>query len=484
MLINGIELNRISDYLWEIPPKGGMRVPGRIYISKPMIEAGLKNDEALSQVINVAHLPGIRKYSLAMPDIHWGYGFPIGGVAATDPDEGVVSPGGVGYDINCGVRLALTSLSQKDVDTRIERLVETLFRNIPTGVGASGAIKKITNRDLRDISTQGAAWAIRQGFGEQPDLMFTEENGALKDADPDAISPRAMERGLDQAGTLGSGNHFLEIDVVDEIYQTQTAAEFGLFKGQIVVLIHTGSRGFGYQVCDDYLKVLLKAGDKYGIHLPDRQLACAPVRSPEGQRYLGAMQAAANFAWNNRQVIMHLAKKSLMQALSISESELGFRLLYDVCHNIAKIEEHDVNGKKQKLCVHRKGATRAFAPGHRLLPEKYKNTGQPVIIPGDMGRYSFILAGTDKAMDETFGSSCHGAGRTYSRHQALKAAHGRDLIEELREKGVIIQAKGRKTIAEEMPEAYKDVSDVVDVMHNAGITEKVARVKPIGVIKG
>lgn len=484
MLVNGIELSKITDELWEIPRHKEMRVPGRIYISREMIESGLKNDEAINQVINVAHLPGIQKYSLAMPDIHWGYGFPIGGVAATDLNEGVVSPGGVGYDINCGVRLLATSLEFKPLEKRIPKLVENMFKNVPTGVGASGAIKKVSPQDLKRILQQGSHWAIRNGFGRDEDADFTEESGMLKGADPESVFERAIERGLDQVGTLGSGNHFMEVDVVEEIFNEETARVFGLFKGQLVVLIHTGSRGLGYQVCDDYLKVLLKAESKYGFKLPDRQLACAPVKSPEGEKYLGAMQAAANFAWNNRQVIMHLAKKSLMETFNMSESELGFHLIYDVCHNIAKIEEHNINGQKKKVCVHRKGATRAFAPGSQNIPLRYKDTGQPVIIPGDMGRYSYIMSGTEKAMEETFGSSCHGAGRMQSRHQALKHAKGRDLISELNKKGISIQAHGHKTIAEEMPEAYKDVADVVNVMHNAGITLKVAKLRPVGVIKG
>lgn len=484
MIVNGIQLNKITDELWEIPAHGQMRVPGRVYISRKMLENDLQNDEALKQVINVAHLPGIQKYSLAMPDIHWGYGFPIGGVAATDPDDGVISPGGVGYDINCGVRLARTSLNFNEVSQKLEKLVDTLFKNVPTGVGASGAIKKIKQKDLKSILSEGSNWAIKNGFGTPQDTVFTEENGKLKDADPDAVSERAIDRGLDQAGTLGSGNHFLEIDIVEEIYNTKTADVFGLFPGQIVVQIHTGSRGLGYQVCDDYLKILLKAEEKYGIKLPDRQLACAPVKSHEGQNYLGAMQAAANFAWNNRQVIMHLAKKSFIETFGISDHDLEFRLVYDVCHNIAKMEEHNINGKQKKVCVHRKGATRAFAPGSNKIPELYRETGQPVLIPGDMGRYSFVLAGTQKSMDETFGSSCHGAGRMQSRNQALKNARGRDLVKELKQQGIYIQAKGIKTIAEEMPEAYKDVSNVVDVMHKAGITTKVARLKPVGVIKG
>lgn len=484
MIIHGIEINRLRDNLWEIPPKEGMRVPGRIYISEHMLNKELQGEDALKQVMNVAHLPGIKKYSLAMPDIHWGYGFPIGGVAATDFSTGVISPGGVGYDINCGVRLAATSLNINEIQNKIPALISRLFRNVPTGVGASGAIKKLKVQDIKNILVKGAAWAVDNGFGISEDLIYTEENGKMKDADSASVSSRAFERGLDQAGTLGSGNHFLEIDVVEEIYDEKTAEVFGLFKNQIVIQIHSGSRGLGYQVCDDYLKLLMKAGNKYGIILPDRQLACAPVKSDEGESYLKAMRAAANFAWNNRQIIMHLAQKSITEVLSMSRIQMEFRLVYDVCHNIAKIEEHDVDGIKMKLCVHRKGATRAFPSGNELIPERYKNAGQPVLIPGDMGRYSFVAVGLKKAMDETFGSSCHGAGRNLSRTKALEKAKGRNLINELRSKGITIEAKGIKTIAEEMPDAYKDVSEVVDVMHDEGITAKVAKLRPLGVIKG
>ncbi len=484
MNVSGYELNPLDEYTWEIPKQGGMRVPGRIFISRKMIEKVLRNDESVKQVVNVAHLPGIQKYSLAMPDIHWGYGFPIGGVAATDAQEGVISPGGVGYDINCGVRLARTSLEADAIGKRMEKLVENLFRNIPTGVGSSGAIRKLSARETRQVLEKGAAWAVENGLGEAEDLEFAEENGRLQQANPEAVSPRAVERGQDQAGTLGSGNHFLEVDVVDRIFDEQTAGIFGLFAGQIVVLIHSGSRGLGYQVCDDYLKVLVKAIPKYGISLPDRQLACAPVQSREGQDYLGAMAAAANFAWNNRQTIMALAKKTFKQTLNLSDNELGFRLVYDVCHNIAKMETHRIEGKPQELCVHRKGATRAFAPDSPQIPQKYRTTGQPVLIPGDMGRYSFVAAGTERAMTETFGSTCHGAGRVQSRTQAKKAGRGKDLIGELRRQGVVIQARGMRTVAEEMPYAYKDVADVIDVMHRAGISRKVARLRPLGVIKG
>ncbi|MCW8822476.1 MAG: RtcB family protein, partial [Ignavibacteriaceae bacterium] len=448
------------------------------------IEKGLKDDEALKQVVNVAQLPGIEKYSLAMPDIHWGYGFPIGGVAATNLEEGVISPGGVGYDINCGVRLATTNLEHERIKNRIEELVSKLFNAVPTGVGASGAIKKLSISDLKKVLTKGSIWALENDLGTSSDVDFTEESGTLKNADVDAVSKRAFERGVDQVGTLGSGNHFLEVDVVEEIYDNKVAEVFGMFPGQIVVQIHTGSRGLGYQVCDDYLKILLQASKKYGFKLPDRQLACAPINSKEGQDYLAAMQAAANFAWNNRQVIMHLARKVFEDTFRIKESELGFRLVYDVCHNIAKIEKHKINKEEKDVCVHRKGATRAFPPGSKMIPAKYQGVGQPVLIPGDMGRYSYVAVGTEKAMEETFGSSCHGAGRTLSRTKAMKNAKGRNLVEELKQKGIVIQAKGYKTIAEEMPGAYKDVSDVVEVMHEEGITRKVAKIRPVGVIKG
>ena len=484
MELKNFNLQQLRENLWEIPAAGEMRVPGRIYISKQMLEKAVQGEDALRQVINVAHLPGIQKYSLAMPDIHWGYGFPIGGVAATDLSEGVISPGGVGYDINCGVRLAITSLEYEPVKDKIEKLIANLFKNIPTGVGASGAIKKLTPNEIKNVLVKGSAWALENGLGNSSDIDFTEESGTLKNANADTVSRRAIERGIDQIGTLGSGNHFLEVDVVEEIFHPEAAEVFGLFKGQIVVLIHTGSRGLGYQVCDDYLKILVKASPVYGFNLPDRQLACAPINSKEGSDYLSAMQAAANFAWNNRQVIMYLAKKSFLNTFNMTESELGFNLIYNVCHNIAKIEMHKINGSLKKVCVHRKGATRAFPPGSEMIPQKYKKIGQPVLIPGDMGRYSYIAVGTEKAMEETFGSSCHGAGRNLSRNKALKEAKGRDLVQELKDKGIVIQAKGYKTIAEEMSGAYKDVADVVDVMHNEGITKKVAKFRPIGVIKG
>ncbi len=478
------KIRQLDEMVWEIPRTGQMRVPGRIYASRRMMEDILKEDESIQQVINVATLPGIQKYSLAMPDIHWGYGFPIGGVAATDLAEGVISPGGVGYDINCGVRLARTRLTLEEVRPKLDRLVSRLFQNVPTGVGARGGLPGVSKKDIQGILKKGAGWAVEHGYGRPEDLEFTEEKGCLRSANPETVSPRAVERGRNQVGTLGSGNHFLEVQVVDQIFDLEVADALGLFLGQVVVMIHCGSRGLGHQVCEDYLRVLNTAVQRYQIALPDRQLACAPLNSQEGQDYLQAMAAAANFAWANRQVIMFNARRAFLETFSISEGELGFHLVYDVCHNIAKIEEHVIDGQSRKVCVHRKGATRAFPPHHPLTPEAYRRVGQPVLVPGDMGRYSFVAVGTARSMEETFGSTCHGAGRVKSRHKALKEGKGRDLLGEMRRMGVLVQARGMRTVAEEMPWAYKDVAEVVDVMHRAGISKKVARLKPIGVIKG
>ncbi len=478
-----MELRKIHDNCFEIPKTGGMLVPGIVFASEQLMRT-LKDDPSLEQVRNVAHLPGIVKASYAMPDIHWGYGFPIGGVAAVDIDEGVVSPGGVGYDINCGVRLMRTSLEVDQVRPKLHQLVHQLFRDIPCGVGSSNAIPTLSNSEMDEVLSKGAAWAIGRGFGRADDLGHCEEGGRLSWADPSAVSQRSRERGAHEVGTLGSGNHFLEVQEVAEIFNPAVAEAFGLFPGQVTVMIHSGSRGFGYQVCDDNLHAMGQAMGKYGISLPDRQLASVPINSPEGQRYLGAMAAAANFAWANRQVMMGLAEKALLRVLGIGEGELGARLVYDVCHNIAKRELHEVDGRQRELLVHRKGATRAFGPGQKDLPEAYRGTGQPVIIPGDMGRASYVLVGTERAMHETWGSSCHGAGRVMSRSQALKNAKGRDVYREMLDRGVEVVSRAKKTLAEEMPEAYKDVTDVVSVMHDAGITRKVARLKPIGVIKG
>jgi tRNA-splicing ligase RtcB len=482
-MANQVKLRQVDEYRWEIPREGKMRTRGLIFTSKKML-AKIQEDQSLQQVANVATLPGIEGASLAMPDIHWGYGFPIGGVAAFNLDEGVVSPGGVGYDINCGVRLLRTNLERPEVEPRIEELVNALFGNIPSGLGSRRKDLKLNVPTLHEVMKYGAGWAVKNGFGHKDDLAHIEAQGQIPGADPDLVSDFAMNRGKDQLGTLGSGNHFVEVGYVLETYDDKLAAALGLFKDQVTVIVHTGSRGLGHQVCDDYIKVMLKAAQKYGIELPDRQLCCAPLSSPEGKRYLGAMAAAANFAFANRQMITHWVRESFEQVLQMGPKDLGLELIYDVAHNIAKIEEHLVNGKKKKVCLHRKGATRAFPPGHPETPAAYQKTGQPVLIPGDMGRYSFVLVGTEKALTETFGSTCHGAGREMSRHAALKAAKGRNIIRELAAQGIVVKGAGRGTIDEEISEAYKDVESVVEVAHGAGISKKVAKLKPLGVIKG
>ena len=460
-----------------------MLVAGRIYASVRMMD-DLRNDPALQQVANVACLPGIVGCSLAMPDVHWGYGFPIGGVAATDAAEGVISPGGVGYDINCGVRLARTNLRYEEIASRTGTLVDALFNAIPAGVGSEGAIPTLSIDELRLIVVQGARWALRNGYATEEDLRHTEEGGCLPNADPDKVSQQAYKRGRKQLGTLGSGNHFLELGRIDEIYNPGAASALGMERGLVTVLIHSGSRGLGHQTCDEYLRTIGAAMARYEIRLPDRQLASAPILSPEGQAYLGAMAAAANFAWCNRQVMMHLTRDTFLKTLNISPRELGFSLVYDVCHNIAKFEKHSVDGGNRLVCVHRKGATRALGPGNPALPQSLRPLGQPVLIPGDMGRYSFVLLGRENAMRETFGSSCHGAGRTMSRAKAKQEARGHDLYNELAQLGVTVRAWSRAGVAEEMPAAYKDVADVVEVMEAAGVTRKVARLKPFAVIKG
>jgi tRNA-splicing ligase RtcB len=479
------EIRRASEYEWELPRRGGMRVPGRIFASAAMME-NIRSDQAAVQVANVAHLPGIVRESLAMPDIHWGYGFPIGGVAATDPErDGVVSPGGVGYDINCGVRVLRTDLRAGDLGDRLPKLMDALFQAIPTGVGASNAIGRLRAAELRRVLRRGARWAVEdRGMGTEADVAHTEELGCLPGADPDKVSDRAMKRGASQVGTLGSGNHFLEVGVVDRIFMEPEATALGVEEGTVCVLIHCGSRGFGYQVCDDFLGVMQKAVSKYGIELPDRQLCCAPIRSPEGRDYLAAMACAANYAWANRQTITHLARDAFMRTLGIGPADLRMNLIYDVCHNIAKFEEFDVDGQRRRLCIHRKGATRAFPPGDERIPETLRAIGQPVLVPGDMGRYSFVLIGAEGAMAKTFGSTCHGAGRLMSRAQSKRVSSGRDLFGEMRERGVEVRAAGRRTVAEEMPHAYKDVADVVEVMEGAGISNRCFRLRPIGVIKG
>jgi len=477
-------LEKIDAYKWRIPNsyKPGMRVPGLIYADENLL-VNIRLDKAPEQVANGATLPGIVKYSLAMPDIHWGYGLPIGGVVATDVENGgVVTPGGIGFDINCGVRLIRTNLTLDEIQPKLKDLVLALFANVPAGVGSTGKIR-VTPDEEEKLLLKGARWAVEKGYGRKEDLEYTEEKGELKGADPSRVSTRAYERGKRQSGTLGSGNHFLEIQAIDTIYDEKAAAVFGLAKGQITVMIHSGSRGFGYQVCDEYSRSMLRCLEKYNISVPDRQLACAPVKSQEGKAYIGAMGCAANYAWSNRQCLMHLTREVFEKVFQRSESDLGMDLVYDIAHNIGKFEKYRIGGREKTLFVHRKGATRAFGPGHPEIPDDYKGVGQPVIIPGDMGRNSYLLVGTEKA-EETFYSTCHGAGRLLSRRAAVSACRGRSIAGELAEKGIIVRSAGRSTLAEEMPDAYKDVNEVVDVVHTAGISKKVCRMKPLGVVKG
>jgi len=478
-------LEKIDNYRWQIPKsyKTGMRVPGLIYADADMVKQ-IKEEQGPEQVANVAFLPGIVDYSLAMPDIHWGYGFPIGGVAAMRLDDGVVSPGGVGFDINCGVRLLRTNLMKDDVAPKVKPLMDALYNSVPSGVGSRGRIK-LKGGDINEVLRKGSRWAVEHGYGRPEDLETTEESGEMAGADPSKVSGRAKERGEPQLGTLGSGNHFLEVALVDKINEPDIARAMGINEvGQVMLYVHCGSRGLGHQVADDYVKEMVRAMAKYGINLPDRQLACSPVKSPEGQSYLGAMRCAANYAWANRQCIAHWVREAFCQVLGIKEADAGLELIYDVAHNIAKIEEHQVNGQKLKLCVHRKGATRAFPAGHPDVPRKYAHIGQPVLIPGDMGRLSYVLVGTERAMQETFGSTCHGAGRVQSRSAAKRHLSGREVLESLASRGITVRTGSLPGLAEEASEAYKDVTSVVGVAHNAGISKIVARTRPIGVIKG
>lgn len=477
-----IKTIKINDYLFEIPKTGRMLVPGRVYVNEKILKSIIE-DKSIEQVINVAHLPGIQKYSIAMPDIHLGYGFPIGGVAATDIETGVISPGGVGYDINCGVRLMRTNLLEKEVRPSLRLLVEELFRTVPCGPGIGGKIK-LSIKDYKDFTDKGVGWAIERGWGIEQDLEMIEDKGYFPGANIDNISEKALERGRGQLGSLGSGNHFLEINVVDKIDNLRVAEAFGLSVGQVCVLIHCGSRGFGHQICSDYINKMLRYMEKEEIKLPDKQLACAHIKSNEGKEYLSAFAAAVNYAWINRQIIMHLTREAFRKVLNLSPEDLDAQLVYDVSHNIAKIEEHVIDGEIKKVCVHRKGATRSFPKNHPLIPDIYQDVGQPVMIPGDMGRSSYVLVGTENSLHETFGTCCHGAGRLLSRRKALKQGDANKLLAELSKKGIEIMARKKRTIVEEMPDAYKKVEDVCDVVHNAGIAKKVARLRPIGVIKG
>ncbi|MEN6611327.1 MAG: RtcB family protein [Methanoregulaceae archaeon] len=473
-------INRAGPYEWVVPVGyvPDMLVPGRFFLSESL--GTTLEDGAVKQLAQVATLPGIVRESLAMPDIHWGYGFPIGGVAAFDGETGVISPGGVGFDINCGVRLFSTPLSEKDL-TRKREIVESFFRAVPTGVGSESTLR-LSIPELDAMMLNGARWAVKNGYGLERDLERCEENGAMRAASPANVSAKAKKRGIPQSGTLGSGNHFLEIQVVREIFDEQAAKAFGVEIGQICVMIHCGSRGLGHQACTDHLQTLESASKKYKIRLADRQLACAPIQSPEGKSYFGAMAASANYAWANRQVIMHMARAVLAKEFRISHEEMP--LIYDVAHNVAKMEEYVVDGKKKLLCVHRKGATRSFGPGSPDIPPDLTRIGQPVIIPGSMGTSSYLLAGTQTAMERTFGSTCHGAGRIMSRTQAKKGLSGEEIRIGLQNRGIIVRAHRDAAIADEAPEVYKQSSEVVRVVHETGISRLVARLDPLGVIKG
>jgi tRNA-splicing ligase RtcB len=475
-----LHLERIDDVRWRIPRTGPMLADGVVYGDAALVER-MRDEKALEQVRNVACLPGLVGPSLGMPDLHWGYGFPIGGVAAFDPAAGVISPGGVGYDINCGVRLLASDLPAEDAVARRERLADALDKAVPSGTGSARDDLVLSEPELERVLLQGAGWAVRRGLGSASDLEHTEEGGCLPGAVPGEVSATARRRGRDQLGTLGSGNHFLEVDRVAEVYDTEAARALGLAAGATCVLIHCGSRGLGHQVCTDFLPVMRQAAAAAGIELADPQLACAPFRSEPAQRYFGAMRAAVNFAFANRQVIAHKVRAAFREVLG---EGARLRQVYDVCHNIAKLERHLVDGREREVLVHRKGATRAFPPGHPLTPALYREVGQPVLVPGDMGRYSFVLVGTDRAWRESFASCCHGAGRVQSRTKAQAATRGRDVLRELADRGISVRAASRRTVDEEHPEAYKDVADVVGVVERAGLARLVARLEPFCVVKG
>jgi len=476
-------LFKVDDYVWELPKgyKECMRVPGRLYLNDVLLEH--LEREVLEQVANVACLPGIQKYSLAMPDCHYGYGFCIGGVAAFDEKNGVISPGGVGFDINCGVRLIRTNLTREEIQPYIKELVRTLFRNIPSGLGSKGKIK-LSKKEIDEVLEEGVYWAVENGYGWRRDIKYIEDKGCIREADASLVSDSAKKRGLPQLGTLGSGNHFLEIQYVDRVFDERAAKVYGVEEDQVLVMIHSGSRGLGHQICADYLRYMEKAAKKYGIKLPDRQLACAPITSEEGIRYFKAMNCGANYAWANRQLITHWVRESFEDVLRIPAEDLEMDIIYDVAHNIAKREVHRVNGKLKRLMVHRKGATRSFGPGCEDIPARYEGVGQPVILPGDMGSASYLMHGTERAMRETFGSTAHGAGRVLSRAKALKMYSSREIKSKLESMGIYVMADSRGVLAEECPEAYKDIDLVADIVHNAGLSLKVCRMRPLGVIKG
>lgn len=478
------DIKQIGPNLYEISPsyRADMRVPARIYADETILQAALQ-DRSLEQLVNTATLPGSVSYALAMPDIHQGYGFPIGGVLATDVEKGVVSPGGVGFDINCGVRLLASEMEEDEIKPYLAELATALYQHIPSGVGVGGFMK-LSVQEIDEILEEGAKWALRKGMARREDLLHSEEQGAMAGARADKVSNRAKKRGRDQVGTLGAGNHFAEIDVVDEVFAEESAEAFGLFQGQIVLQIHCGSRGLGHQVCTDYVQEFQGASKKYGIALPDRQLVCVPIQSPEGQSYLAAMAAAANYAWANRQTLTHQAREAFALVLAGRVRGYDLRMVYDIAHNMAKIETHVIAGEKRQVCVHRKGATRAFGPGHPALPPDYAQVGQPVLVPGSMGTSSYVLVGAEAAMRQTFGSTCHGAGRQLSRKAAKRQVRGDELKQSLQHRGIEIRAGSLRGLAEEAPVAYKDVSQVVAVVHNAGIARKVVRLRPLAVVKG
>ncbi len=484
-MVKKSDMVRIGKYVWEIPAsfRHDMRVPARIYASEKLLDQAF-GDKTLEQLVNTAAMPGVVKRVLVMPDAHQGYGPPIGGVVPTRYPDGVISPGAVGYDINCGVRLMVSELIAEEVKDEIDGLISSLFRNIPSGVGKGGGARHVSGREMDEVLVKGAAWAVKAGYGRPDDLERLEERGAMDGADPSAVSSRAKQRGGPQLGTLGSGNHFIEIQEVETIYDEKVARAFGLFEGQLAVQIHSGSRGLGHQVCDDYVRELQAAVSKYKIQLPDRQLVCAPLNTPEGKRYFGAMVSAANYAWANRQCMAHLARRSFEEVLAGRVRKFDLHTVYDVAHNIAKIEEHVVDGKRMKLCIHRKGATRAFGPGHPAVTAVYRDVGQPVLVPGDMGTASYVMVGTADALEETFGTSCHGAGRTMSRAAAKKRIHGGTLRQELEAQGIRVRAGSMPGLAEEAPDAYKDIDAVVEVVDGAGLARKVARLRPLAVMKG
>jgi tRNA-splicing ligase RtcB len=481
-----VDVKKISENIYEIPQttQPWMRVPVRVYASDALVRK-MRQDKTFVQATNAAALPGIYKYSIVLPDGHQGYGFPIGGVAATDYENGVISPGGVGYDINCGVRVLRTNLDEKDVRPLTRQLINQLFSDVPTGVGQKGKIRLSGSKGVDDVLSGGAAWAVENGFGWEEDLEHQEAGGKIELADPSKVSDHAKSRGRSQVGTLGSGNHFLEIQLVDEIYDEEAANSMGITReGQVTVMIHSGSRGLGHQVCGDYIKTMTQAMRKYNLDLPDRELCSAPTTSPEGQAYLGAMSAAANYAFANRQSMMHWTREAFSKILGQSPEDMDMRLIYDVAHNIGKVEEHDIEGKRRKVILHRKGATRAFPPGHPETPAKYKNIGQPVIIPGTMGTASYILVGNQKGMNLTFGSTAHGAGRFMSRSKAKRTFFGKEVQSKLASEGIVVRATKGIVIAEEAPGAYKDVDEVVRVSDEVEIATKAVRLRPIGVIKG